>query len=81
MEKKMETTIAGLDGYIYIHKLFKGFPTKFGVPFGGPYNKESSIVGSILGSPNFRKVPIRDVGPLIVVGICLEPETLGLNRG
>ena len=29
-----------------------GFP-KLGVPFGAPYNKDYSILGSILGSPYF----------------------------
>ena len=33
-----------------------GFP-KLEVPFGGPYNKDYSILGSILGSPHFGKVP------------------------
>ena len=35
---------------------FGGFP-KLGVPFGGPSNKGYSILGSILGSPNFGKLP------------------------
>ena len=35
--------------------LFGGFP-KLGVPFGGPYNKDYSILGSILGYPNFGKL-------------------------
>ena len=33
-----------------------GFP-KLGYPFGGPYNKDYSILGSILGSPYFGKLP------------------------
>ena len=32
-----------------------GFP-KLGVPLGDPYNKEDNILGSILGSPHFRKL-------------------------
>ena len=33
--------------------------SKLGVPylFGSPYNKDYSILGSILGSPNFGKLP------------------------
>ena len=37
-----------------------GFP-KLGVPFGGPYNKDYSILGSVLGSPYSRKLPIVEV--------------------
>ena len=36
---------------------FRGFP-KLGVPFfGGPHNKDSSILGSILRSPSLGKLP------------------------
>ena len=35
---------------------FGGFP-KLGVPFWGPSNKDYSILGSILGSPQFGKLP------------------------
>ena len=28
--------------------------------FGGPYNKDYNIFGSILGSPHFGKLPYRD---------------------
>ena len=35
---------------------YGGFP-KLGVPFGGPNNKDYSILGSILGSPYFGKLP------------------------
>ena len=35
---------------------FGGFP-KLGVPFGGPHNKDYSILGSILGSPYLGKLP------------------------
>ena len=35
---------------------YGGFP-KLGVPFGGPYKKDYSILGSILGYPNFGKLP------------------------
>ena len=30
-----------------------------GYLFGGPYNKDYSILGSILGSPHFGKLPYR----------------------
>ena len=33
-----------------------GFP-RLGVPFRGPNNKDYSILGSILGSPHFGKLP------------------------
>ena len=35
---------------------YKGLP-KLGVPFWGPYNKDYSILGSIMGSPYFGKLP------------------------
>ena len=39
--------------------LYGDFP-KFGVPFlGGPNNEDYSILGSTLGSPDFRKLPYR----------------------
>ena len=31
----------------------------WGYFFGGPYNKDYSILGSILGYPNFGKLPYR----------------------
>ena len=34
-----------------------GFPEIGGTLFGGPNNKDYSIVGSILGSPYFGKLP------------------------
>ena len=34
-----------------------------GYLFGGPYKKDYSILGSILGSPYFEKLPYRDIGP------------------
>ena len=37
-------------------RLCGGFP-KLGVPFGGPFHKDYSILGSILGSPYFGKLP------------------------
>ena len=35
----------------------QGAFSKLGVPFWGPYNKDYSILGSILGCPNFGKLP------------------------
>ena len=37
-----------------------GFP-KLGVLFWGPHNKDYSILGSILGYPNFGKLPYQQV--------------------
>ena len=37
-----------------------GFPKsgpKSGVPFWDPHNKESNVLGFVLGSPYFRKLP------------------------
>ena len=34
-----------------------GFPKIRGTLIGGPHNKDYSILGSILGSPNFGKLP------------------------
>ena len=39
-----------------VEPLAEAFP-KLGVPFRGPYNKDSSILGFILGSPYFGKLP------------------------
>ena len=36
--------------------LYGGFP-KLGVPFWGLYSKDYSTLGSILGYPNFEKLP------------------------
>ena len=48
--------MSGLDGGPY---------GDVGLPFWGsldPYNKDYSILGSILGYPNFGKLPYGDVG-------------------
>ena len=34
-----------------------GVSQNYGSLFGGPYNKDSSILGSILGSPYFGELP------------------------
>ena len=36
-----------------------GFPKIRGTLLGGPYNKDYSILGSILGSPCFEKLPYK----------------------
>ena len=37
-----------------------GFSQNWRYPLGGPHNKDYSILGSILGSPHFGKLPHRD---------------------
>ena len=39
-----------------------------GTLFGGPQNKDYSILGSILGSPYFGKLPCMRVGDFIIKG-------------
>ena len=34
-----------------------GVSQNYGYPFEGPHNKDCSILGSILGSPYFGKLP------------------------
>ena len=46
MEKTMET--------------YMGVSLNFGYLFGGPYNTDYSMLGSILGSPNLGKLPHGD---------------------
>ena len=46
-------------GAIGFGVLVSGLP-KFGVPFWGPCNKDYSILGSMLGSPNVGKLPYID---------------------
>ena len=36
-----------------------GVSQNYGYHFGGPHNKDYSILGSILGSPYFGKLPYR----------------------
>ena len=38
------------------------FPKIRGILFRGPYDKDYSILGSILGSPYFGKLPYRGLG-------------------
>ena len=52
MEKKMENTIMK----------YMGVSQNWGYLFGGPYNKDYSILGSILGSPYFGKLPFSSLG-------------------
>ena len=56
--------------YMYIHG---GFPN-LGYHFGGPYNEAYSIMGSILGSPYFEKLPYIYIQAYIVM-IALHPCT------
>ena len=39
-----------------------GVSQNFGYHFGGPNNRDYSIMGSILGSPNFEKLPFKAEG-------------------
>ena len=48
-----------------------GFP-KLGVLFGGPYNKDYNILGSILGFPYFGKLPNASFTQLIL-GLSISP--------
>ena len=45
-------------GYIGFYRVIQGlgFPKITGYFFGGPYGKDYSILGSILGSPYFGKL-------------------------
>ena len=56
------------------------FPKIRGYHFGGPHNKDYSILGPILGSPYFGKLPYLSAevgGPSPqAVGLCLEDCTI-----
>ena len=45
--------------WVAVKELNLGVSQNWGYPFGGPYNKDYSILGSILGSPYFRKLPFK----------------------
>ena len=45
------------NGSYYLGFRVWGFPKIWGTLIGGPHNKDYSILGSILGSPNFGKLP------------------------
>ena len=49
-----------------------------GTVLGGPYNKDCCILGSILGSPDFGKLP-HTLGKRYVLGSYMNP--LGLHWG
>ena len=53
------------------------FPKIRGTYFGGPYNKDYSTLGSILGSHCFGKVPYitKDEG---YIRVCLVPSSVSL---
>ena len=63
----------------WLHSLLlEGFPN-FGYRFGGPHNKDCSIVGSIIGSPYFGKLP-----PPLKVPVHLSSRSKcvkGIRRG
>ena len=55
-------------------KVYGGFP-KLGIPFGGgPQNKDSRVLGSILGSLYFGKLLNKGTKSLRVVQDVLYPE-------
>ena len=56
MEKKMENEMEteDIEGIIGIR-----VSQNYGYHFGGPHNKDHSILGSILGCPYLGKVPFR----------------------
>ena len=58
------------------HEICGGFP-KSGVRFGGFYNKDYSILGFILGFPNFGQLP--HVFLLDTLGVPLWGEGLGVS--
>ena len=41
----------------HLQSFTRGFPKIRGYPFGGPHKKDHNILGSILGSPFFGKLP------------------------
>ena len=45
------------NGYYYLGFRVYRVSENSGYPFGGPHNKDYSILGSILGSPYFGKLP------------------------
>ena len=58
MEEKMENEVeTGIIGGIIRIRVSKNE----GYLFGDPYNKDYSILGSILGFPHFGKVPFEDL--------------------
>ena len=55
-----DRTIAGTDNSeLEVRCRIWGFPKIRGTFVGGPYNKDYSILVSILGSPYFGKLPFR----------------------
>ena len=45
-----------------LYRGYMGVSQNLGYLIGGPYNKDYNILGSILGSPYFVKLPNRDTG-------------------
>ena len=50
--------LCGLLGDFFKCCIIWGFPKNYGYLFGGPIKKDYSILGSILGSPHFGKLPL-----------------------
>ena len=57
----------GFLGYMYVY--IWGFPKIKGTLFACPYNKDYSILGSILGSPYFGRLPYMYIHIHILVQI------------
>ena len=57
VEPQDNTKTSGPESLIYVYIYIGGFPKIRGYLIGGPSNKDYSILGSILGSPHFGKLP------------------------
>ena len=62
----------GLSGSPVLSHAIWGFPKIRGTFFGGPYDKDHSILESILGSPNFGKLP--NEGPPFKASLLVKPD-------
>ena len=56
-----------------------GFP-KLGVPFGSPNSKDHSMLGSLLGSPYFGKLPFSDVARVQGFGVYWSSSSASPKR-
>ena len=56
-----------------------GFPKISGTLFGGPHNKDYSILGSILGSPYFGKLPYRTCYKILLIRFSGSYKSIGLS--
>ena len=59
------------------HRAYLGVSQNLGYHFGGPYNKDDSIWGSLLGSPYFGKLPFN----AFLLGTLLDLVVSSLRRG